>query len=99
MNGWEWGDDKPALRPGKVTCWEMYKRDSRDQSESKVGIYFLSSPGGERRVLCKVQKLCCGMKHICQGCCKLERCCAVLGMSEDEGLVQFSSSAGQIFNY
>lgn len=40
-----------------------------------------------------------GMKHICQGCCKLERCGAVLGMSEGEGLVQFSSSAGQIFNY
>lgn len=38
------------------------------------------------------------MQHIGQGCCKLERCGAVLGRREGEGLVQLSSSAGQIFN-
>lgn len=37
------------------------------------------------------------MQHICQRCCKLERCSAVLGMKEGEELVQLSSSAGQIF--
>lgn len=81
---------------------DSQKRQQRDQSENEVGICFPFLAWRRKEGFVKSAEAVLWsdsweMQHICQRCCKLERCSAVLGMREREGLVQLSSSAGQIF--